>query len=727
MFSSHLPATAKLAVSPLSLALSVVALSLAAIAPARGSASSTLVPISAPVPSVVGQATLLGHLPPATMLNMSISIAPADRKAFRAYADAVSNPNSPEYHRWMTPQQVGERFGAPQATIDSVVSYLKSKGMTITLVSDTRLAILFKGKVSSVETAFATKINKYHAPARPTGPADFYSYASTPKVPASFAPRVVSIGGIQNVYAPTPLTTTLTPAQSRGLYVASGLYANGNKGKGVTVGITNLGDGYRLSNLPVFYSTFGLPTPTGGVGSNVSGVAVAGVDGNTQPEGIETNLDIQMVLAEAPFAKVLVYDGFGSDLVSIQAREVQDDLIDIASESWVFSADTGTLTGVNDQHVAMTLIGMTYMAGTGDWGADESRGNYPHAYPDVIAIGGTDATVSDPQGTRQQEIGWFFSGAGWEPTLYDFNHLPSYQTGTTVPTNLDRRLFPDVSLQAAGSLMVAGGSVIGVGGTSSSGPQFAGQLALILETLKTEGAADSVNGHFRLGRINDLMYQLNGDSTAFWDVTQGDAEFLLPDGTTPSSKVGWDYVTGWGAPICQGLHDAMLSLSSTSLVDAPATATIYSLAHPSIVFGTQAQGGADSLPSTDGVTYSVSSVKQTGVGQVAAVSIGVNLQTAKIRRSASVSVAFNSPSLTTGYIYLLNKGTNAYDLVSTQTGTGSMKTVTVGLDVSSTGKYIQTDGSVQVLVRAMKPTRLGSTSFRLTVDQAVVVEKVPRG
>jgi subtilase family serine protease len=658
---------------------------------------------------------------------MSISIAPANRAAFRAYADAVSNPNSEEYRRWMTPQQVGERFGAPQATVDSVVSYLKSKGMTIKLVSDTRLAILFKGKVSAIESAFSTKINRYHAAATPSTRSDFYSYNTTPKVPASFASKVVSIGGIQNVYAPKPLTTTLTPAQSRGLYVASGLYASGNKGKGVTVGITNLGDGYRLSNLPIFYSAFGLPTPTGGVGSNVSKVGVAGVDGNTEPEGIETNLDIQMVLAEAPFANVVVYDGFGADLVSIQAREVQDNLIDIAAESWVFSADIGTLTAVNDQHVAMTLQGITYMAGTGDWGADESRGNYPHAYPDVIAIGGTDATVSDAQGTRQQEIGWFFSGAGWEPTLFDFNHLPAYQKGTTVPTNLDRRLFPDVSLQAAGSLMVAGGSVIGVGGTSSSGPQFAGQLALILETLKTEGAADSVGGHFRLGRINDLMYQLDGDPTVFWDVTQGDADNLLPDGTTPTSKVGWDYVTGWGAPICSGLHDAMLSLSSMTVTDAPASVNIFTSTHPAIVFGTQPQGGAAALPATDGVTYSVSSVKQTGVGQVAAVSVDVNLQTAKVRRAASVVVSFNSPNLTTGYIYLLNKNTNLYDLVSTQTGSGSMKSATIGLDVSSNGKYIQNDGSVKVLVRAMKPTRLGSTSFRLTVDQAVVVENVPRG
>lgn len=711
--------------SPLTAALSAVALSLSAVALAGGSTSLTT--ISATVSPIVAKSTLVGHMAPATVLNMSISIAPADRKAFQAYADAISNPNNAEYRHFLTPKELGQKFGASQATIDSVVSYLKSKKMTVSLVSDSHLAILFTGKVEDVEAAFSTKINRYHATATPTTAADFYSNATTPKVPTTFASKVVAIGGIQNIYQPKPLTTSLTPAQSRGLYKAADLYANGNKGKGVTVGITNLGDGYRLSNLPLFYSTFGLPTPAGGVGSNVSSVKVAGIDGNTQPEGIESNLDIQMVLAEAPFANVVVYDGFGADFVSIQAREIQDNLIDIASESWVFGADQGTLVAVNDQHVAMSVVGITYMAGTGDWGADESRGNYPHAYPDVIAIGGTDATVSDANGTRQQEIGWFFSGAGWEPTLYPFNHRPAYQVGTTVPTNLDRRMFPDVSLQAAGSRMVANNQVTDIGGTSSSGPQFAGQLALILETLKAESAIEPVAGKFRLGRINDLLYELNGSPAAFFDITQGDAENLMPDGSVPSSKVGWDFVTGWGAPICSGLHDALLTLSTVDMVDAPATATVYATARPALTFGTQPQGSVDSLPATDGITYSVSSIKQTGVGQVAAVEIGVNLQTTKPRRAATATVSFTSPAMTTGYLYLLNKSTNVYDLVSTVTGTGATKTVSVPLDIKATGKYIKADGSVKMLVRAMKPTRLGSTAFRLVVDQATVVEKVTHG
>ena len=95
------------------------------------------------------------------------------------------------------------------------------------------------------------------------------------------------------------------------------------------------------------------------------------------------------------------------------------------------------------------------------------------------------------------------------------------------------------------------------------------------------------------------------------------------------------------------------------------------------------------------------------------------------RLGANVQVALNTPNNVTNYVYLYNSMTTNYELVQTIAGTGAMTTVTTSLDVTATSPYIS-NNTVQVLVRALKPLRFGTTPFTLSLDQVVVTERDAR-
>ncbi|HTV49683.1 MAG TPA: protease pro-enzyme activation domain-containing protein, partial [Steroidobacteraceae bacterium] len=46
----------------------------------------------------------------------------------------LQNPSSANYHKWLTAQQLGERFGPAQADIDTVVQWLTSHGLRVNVV-----------------------------------------------------------------------------------------------------------------------------------------------------------------------------------------------------------------------------------------------------------------------------------------------------------------------------------------------------------------------------------------------------------------------------------------------------------------------------------------------------------------------------------------------------------------------------------------------------------------
>ncbi|NBQ14409.1 MAG: hypothetical protein EBU31_07305, partial [Proteobacteria bacterium] len=128
---------------------------------------------------------------------------------------------------------------------------------------------------------------------------------------------------------------------------------------------------------------------------------------------------------------------------------------------------------------------------------------------------------------------------------------------TGVPTTINYRMSPDVSLHASGGTTGAypfylngartGSSV----GTSFASPVLCGQLALAQQKLISLNSLPANSaGKQRFGRMQNVIYAQNGRTDVWYDVTSGSNGTLLTaiNGVTTSSCTAkFDLVTGWGA------------------------------------------------------------------------------------------------------------------------------------------------------------------------------------
>lgn len=497
------------------------------------------------VPGAVHRSLRVGATDPNRTLHLAVSLPVGDPLGLQAFVDSVSEPKSANYRQFITPEEVGARFGLSDDKVKAVEQYLRSQGMRINLVAKNRMSILADCSVAQAQTAFGVSISDFQSQ-DPKEPPSFFSYTNSPSVPASIAPFVLDISGLQN-YTRPQMRTVLTPTQTRTLYNLAPMYNGGKQGQGRTLAISNF-DGFRLSNVPLFYSQYGLPTPTGGVNSNVHVVAISGGAGSGTPQG-EGDLDIQMVLGQAPLCQFYIYDGGASDLIGTLTREVNDNLADVISESYGWNLPAATATSAHNQHLSMTAQGITYMAASGDSGTTLEPYSYPNYDPEVLLVGGTVATT-DASGNRSSEVLWTSGGGGWSNNTATFNTRPSWQTGTGVPTNVNHRLSPDLALHAGGSgayyFYMNGALQSGYVGTSFACPVFCGGLGVVEQQIIANGGLPANGaGKQRFGRIQNIVYGQNGRSDVWFDITTG-SNGTLPDGTTSTAHVGWDYCVGWG-------------------------------------------------------------------------------------------------------------------------------------------------------------------------------------
>lgn len=490
-------------------------------------------------------------------LHLAINLPFGNPQGMEQFVASVSDPNSPNYRHFITPDEVGSRFGLQLSKVGEVVSYLKANGISVKLVGKNRLTILADATVSQAEEAFNTRIENFAISNPKTGQSELhYSFTGSVSVPSKLGRAIETISGLENFSH--AIRRDLTPAHTRTLYNTAPLFSAGNHGEGRTIAISSW-DGFQLSNATTLITTFKLPTPAAGPLSNVSVTTIDGGSQNGAQAG-EGDLDIQMVLTVAPLANVIIYDGNGS-LINVLTQEVNDNKADIITESYGWKGGADFYLAAHKLHLSMTAQGITYAAASGDNGTNIAGYPYPDTDPEVLMVGGTSVTT-DASGNRLTETAWNLAkdgsggGGGWVISSDPFNVLPSYQKGPGVPTKVPFRLVPDIALNADPNtgydFFLSDGGYLG-GGTSASSPIFAAGLALVEQNLITNKYLSGVK---RLGRIQDTLYGFNGNTSVFFDVTSG---FIgeLPDGTKANATPGWDFATGLGAVNFNGLYNAL--------------------------------------------------------------------------------------------------------------------------------------------------------------------------
>lgn len=266
-----------------------------------------------------------GRVDPAMpmLVTMTFKMTPAEQADLDALLEAQQERGSPDYHRWLTPEQYGSRFGLSQGDINKVTGWLEGAGFHMEGVPASQNMITFRGTAQQVESALRTEMHRYVVKGE-----RHFANAAEPSVPAALSDVVMGFSGLNNFQLkPRALKTSprftssisgkhfITPPDFATIYDLTPLYQNGFTGTGQKIVVVGQSD-VELSDVRAFRSNSGLPPndpqPINKTNSSLVGLVVPGdADPGLQPGTNldEANLDVEWAGAIAYNATVILIVG----------------------------------------------------------------------------------------------------------------------------------------------------------------------------------------------------------------------------------------------------------------------------------------------------------------------------------------------------------------------------------------------------------------------------------
>ena len=478
----------------------------------------------------------------------------------------------------LTRAQYRQEHGADPAAIKLVRAFAKEFGLTVQ--KDTpkpeRRAIKLTGTVTAMQKAFGVTLTQ-----KVLDGTTYRVREGSIRLPAELADAVEAVLGLDNRPQAQPhfrvlgSTINTMAVGTEGFARAHAAAANGSytpvqvgqlyqfppgaTAAGQTIGIIELGGGYRAADLSAYFK---------GLGQAVPQVTAVSVDnGKNSPSNAsgadgEVMLDIEVSAAVAPGAKIVVYFAPNTDQGFIDAvgSAVHDTTNhpSVISISWGGPESSWTAQAMNALDAACqsaAALGITITVAAGDNGStDGGTGNnvdFPASSPHVLACGGTKLVGSG--NSISSEVVWNEQASNEGATgggVSNVFPLPSFQANANVPapsSSTGGRGVPDVSGDAdpvTGYQVRVDGQNMVIGGTSAVAPLWAGLIAL----------SNKQNGK-SAGFLQPQLYSAKG-AAAFNDIVSGNNGAF-------TAGPGWDACTGLGSPIGTRLI-ALLATATTT-------------------------------------------------------------------------------------------------------------------------------------------------------------------
>jgi len=279
------------------------------------------------------------------MRRMVLVLKPGEQQdaALRKVIDAQKNPDSPSYHRWLTPEQFAATFGPSQSDLDQVTAWLQQQGFSIDSVARGRQWVEFSGNAGQVEQAFHIEIHHYQVDQKV-----HVANAGDISIPEALSPVLAGVLSLHNfekhpMHGPaTPIhrdhTTGklvpdvtihtssgdihyLAPGDYAKIYDTAPLLKSGVTGAGVSIAIAGRSD-IELSDVQTFRQIFGLP-------ANDPIFIVNGQDPGFSDE-VESALDVEWSGAVAPEATIKFVTSastFTTDGIDLSVSYIVDNVV----------------------------------------------------------------------------------------------------------------------------------------------------------------------------------------------------------------------------------------------------------------------------------------------------------------------------------------------------------------------------------------------------------------
>lgn len=536
------------------------------------SASAQRQVVSGHVPRSVGALGLqpIASLPDSTRLDLAIQLPVRDQEGLSNLVEQLYAPGSPNFHRYLTPEQFTKQFGPTEADYQAVINFAKNSGFAVRGTEPSRTVVDVSGTVGQIRSALHVNMNVYRHPREDR---TFYAPDAEPSLDLTMP--VAHIAGLNNYYIPHPLghmgeSVPLGGSGGGGSYYSADLraaYAPGVTldGSGQSVGLVEF-DGYFAGDISTYKQTCGITNAI-----TLTNVLLDSFSGNPSTNTgtvFEVSLDIEMTIAMAPgLSKVYVYEA-PELAIDILTRMANDNTCQQLSSSWdIVDANT------NDSiYMRFQSQGQSFFQASGDNGAYVGfSGDFADS-PYITVVGGTVLTTSGAAGSWVSETVWNQypaissgegSGGGISPVHYA---IPSWQQGVSMASNqgsTSNRNSPDVSMVASNVFVVSnnGHSAGGSYGTSIAAPLWAGFTALINQQAASKGQP-------QVGFINPVIYQIGQGpyyGSDFHDITSGN-NFNSSSSSAYSAVTGYDLCTGWGTPTGMNLINMVNAFGYSGLV-----------------------------------------------------------------------------------------------------------------------------------------------------------------
>ncbi|HVP51581.1 MAG TPA: Ig-like domain repeat protein [Terriglobales bacterium] len=130
---------------------------------------------------------------PAQRMLLVLQRGPDQEAALRRLLEDQQTKSSPQYHRWLTPEEFGKQFGPADADIAVVTNWLQTQGFHVARVAAGRTVIEFSGTAGLVRQAFHTEIHKFVVNGE-----EHWANAGDPQIPAALAPVMRGIASLHN-------------------------------------------------------------------------------------------------------------------------------------------------------------------------------------------------------------------------------------------------------------------------------------------------------------------------------------------------------------------------------------------------------------------------------------------------------------------------------------------------------------------------------------------------
>jgi len=361
---------------------------------------------------------------------LQLKRSPEQEQALQQFLDELHAAGSPNFHHWLTAQELGERFGVAKSDLSGVTSWLESHGFSVNVIYPSGMLIDFTGTAAQVRRAFQTEIHHFVVKGE-----KHVANVSDPQIPAALAPVVAGIVSLHDfrpqamhkMHQPRPQFTfqdqfgfdtyAVVPADLAKIYNLSPLFNAGIFGQGQTIVLIEDTDVFTAADWSTFRSTFGLsaypsasftqvhpPAPPSQPGNN------CGAPGVISPNDAEAILDAEWASASAPSAAIEMAacadttTTFGG-LIAIQnlinAGTPPPSIMSISYGQCETVNGAAANASYNSAYQQAVAEGVSVFVAAGDSGAagcDNSVAEATHGIgvnafastPNNVAVGGTD-------------------------------------------------------------------------------------------------------------------------------------------------------------------------------------------------------------------------------------------------------------------------------------------------------------------------------------------------